>query len=148
MANTLYTDPGIGVHRYQLCIDVDEAGTVQASAKACCILDNSGNPVLAKDGGVDFTVPAADVTALQALVDTELSGKTQSGTGRIELWIKDGALEKGANEGPWFHYQESVAANGLIPASTPSRNPALAVADANMDSLGSAAVAAVNTAIA
>lgn len=151
MPNTLYSDPDLGVHRYQLAVEVDDQGQVQALALAQIVLDIGGRPVGAKQNGkdgVEFTVPMPAVTALQALVDAELSGKTQVGKGHIEMWIRNATIETGAGTGPWFHYTEKVAGSGIVPAEDIMRNPVLALDPGPINSIGGAAIGSVNSAIA
>jgi len=151
MLHTLYVDPDTGTHRYQLCVDVNESGVVQSDALACCVLDNARSPVMAKEGeknGISFTLADAVVRVLQALVDDELGGKTMTGKGRIEFWVRDSAIEQGRGTGPWFHYREEVAARGLVPKQQENRNPVLPAATIPYSAIESAAVSAVNSAIA
>ena len=151
MLHTLYVDPQFGTHRYQLRVGVDDSGAVHADALACCDLDNAGSPVMAKEGdknGISFTLDAADVRALQPLVDAELRGKTMVGKGHIEFWIRDSAIEQGRGTGPWFHYREKVAAVGLIPERQEGRNAVLPTATIPYDAIQLAAVSAVESAIA
>ncbi len=155
MLHKLYVDPQFKTHRYQVRVGVNESGVVQADARACCDLDNAGSSVRAKEGdkdGISFTLSdaadAADVAALQALVDAELNGKAMTGKGHIEFWIRDSEIEQGRGTGPWFHYREKVAAAGLVPARQENRNPVLPAATIPYDAIESAAVGAVNAAIA
>ncbi len=151
MSHTLYVDPIIGKHRYQLCVEVNESGAVQADARACCVLDDGGRQVAAnEDGknGVAFILDSADVADLQPLVDAELRGQTMIGKGHIELWIRDSEIEQGKGTGPWFHYSEKVEASGLVPERSESRNPVLPADTIPYDAIQAAAVGAVNAAIA
>ncbi len=151
MTHTLYVDPMIDTHRYQLCVDVDESGAVQSDALACCDLDIDGRSVRAKEAGkngVGFTLSDADVAAIQTLVTAELSGKTMAGKGHIEFWIRDSVIEQGKGTGPWFHYREEVAAGGLVPGRQENRNPVLPSATIPYATIQAAAVGAVKAAIA
>ncbi len=151
MSHELHVDPDLETHRYQLCVGVDESGVVQADALACCVLDIDGRGVPAREdgkNGVSFAIAGADVAVLQGLVDAELSGKEMAGKGRIEFWIRDSEIEQGKGSGPWFHYSEKVEASGIVPARTESRNPTLPAATIPYDGIESAAVGAVNSAIA
>ena len=151
MSHTLYVDPTIGKHRYQLCIGVDESEVVQAEARACCVLDNGGSQVSAQEdgeNGVAFAIADADVAVLQGLVDAELNGKEMTGKGDLEFWIRGSKIEKGKGTGPWFHYRETVAASGLAPEKQENRIPVLPAATIPYDAIEAAAVSAVEAAIA
>ena len=150
MSHTLYVDPKLGTHRYQLRVEVNERGNVQAEALACCDLDNFGEQVRAKEDGKDgisFTLEDADVTALQALVDPELRGKAMIGKAHIEFWIRDSEIEQGRGTGPWFHYRHKVAVRGLVPEHQENRNPTLPTATIPYATIQSVAVDAVESAI-
>lgn len=148
MSHMLYADPVLGVHRYQLCVSVSESGVVQANARACCALDNAGSSYPAEEGGKNGISFTLDVAALQALVDAELAGKMMAGKGHIEFWIRDSVIEQGDNTGPWFHYRQKVPAAGLRPEQQENRNAVLSPATIPYDAIESAAVGAVNAAIA
>lgn len=151
MSHELYVDPDLGTHRYQLCVAVNASGVVQVDALACCVLDIDGQGVPAQEdgkSGVAFAIADADVAVLQDLVDAELDGKEMVGKGHIEFWIRDSEIEQGDGTGPWFHYREEVAATGLVPAHQESRNPVLPADTIPYDAIESAAVSAVNAAIA
>lgn len=151
MSHTLHVDPMLETHRYEVRVAVNERGKVQADAIARCVLDVEGRQVQAKEGdkdGVSLTLADADVAALQALVDSELAGKEMAGKGRIEFWVRDGAIEQGKGTGPWFHYRELVEASGLAPERHEPRNPVLPAATIPYATIQSAAVGAVNAAIA
>lgn len=151
MSHELYTDPDTGKHRYEVRVEVDESGAVQADAIARCSLDIGGRSVQATEAGKDgvsLTLADADVAALQALVDSELAGKEMAGKGRIEFWIKGAEIEQGKGTGPWFHYREMVEASRLTPERHEPRNPVLPADTIPYAGIQAAAVGAVNAAIA
>ena len=153
MSHTLYVEPDLGTHRFEVRVGVNERGhKVQADAIARCTLDVDGRQVQAKEGdkdGVSVTLEAADVAALQALVDAELAGKKMAGKGRIEFWVRDSEIEKDKKgTGPWFHYRELVEASGLSPERHEPRNPVLPADTIPYAGIQSAVVDAVTAAIA
>ncbi len=151
MSHTLYVDPDTGKHRFEVRVGVSERGKVQADAIARCVLDVDGRQVQAKEAGKDgvsVTLEAADVAAIQALVDAELAGKKMAGKGRIEFWVRDSEIEQGKGTGPWFHYRELVEASGLSPERHEARNPVLPADTIPYAGIQSAVVDAVTAAIA